>query len=422
MTGKRAWMVGLVLLGLATTLSAQPAATTEVKASIAEMQEQLDFYRGRLKKLEDTMAGAAQKGEADAVVQDMAKEEGPAADLPTWLKDLSFFGDLRLRYEAQMRESRNMNGKDRHRGRFRLRFGFKKLFMDKQMEVGFRLASSDTGGPTSTNQTLDTAFTEKLVWIDRAYAMFTPKDMQNLVVVGGKFANPFFHTDMVWDSDVCPEGIAAVYKPEVEGFTPFITGGYLIVDEDNRTAAASHDTVVWALQVGSDLDVVEGVKWTTAGTYYLYDFHRGTTGAGFLGAGTVDDWHVVNLTSKFGFELMEMPASLYVDLAHNCGESDPTPRIDDHHNAYAVGLNVGQNKKEGDVSAGYKYAYIGATAVPALNDADFGFNNTRGHSVCATYSLAENVTIGGKLFYVKPIVGSYKGGNLMFQADLVWSF
>ncbi|MFA5159439.1 MAG: putative porin, partial [Candidatus Omnitrophota bacterium] len=100
-----------------------------------------------------------------------------------WLKDLKFSGDLRLRYEAFHLKTAANNGYEpnRNRFRFRLRYGFEKTF-NPEMKVGFSMASGDkavstgyNGDPISTNQTLGNNFDFKNIWIEKAYATYTPE-------------------------------------------------------------------------------------------------------------------------------------------------------------------------------------------------------------------------------------------------------
>src|SRR3989338_6429529 len=136
-------------------------------------------------------------------------------------------GDLRLRHESQFREPAT----DRQRQRFRLRYGFKTKPFD-QMEVGVRLATGASGDPTSTNQSFTSVLDKKALFVDQAYAKYTPFPW--LSVTGGKMDNPFstLPEGIVWDGDVTPEGAAVQISPAGGmPIKPFLTGGAFAISE-----------------------------------------------------------------------------------------------------------------------------------------------------------------------------------------------
>src|SRR2546425_11634470 len=83
--------------------------------------------------------------------------------LAPWIDSISFFGDLRLRYEYFNYDNGNTapptnvaaSNLDRQRERFRLRFGTE--IVAGKFLVGFRLASG-TGEQVSANQSFDNLF------------------------------------------------------------------------------------------------------------------------------------------------------------------------------------------------------------------------------------------------------------------------
>ena len=63
--------------------------------------------------------------------------------------------------------------------------------------AGVRLATyGDSGNPVSANQTLGDSDRAFAAFFDRVYISYKPYDW--LLFSGGKVANPFFRTDMVW--------------------------------------------------------------------------------------------------------------------------------------------------------------------------------------------------------------------------------
>lgn len=129
-------------------------------------------------------------------------QPAPAAPPPQpWWERLTFYGDMRVRYEGFFQE----NLATRQRGRYRLRFGVRTPIVEG-VDLNLRLASGESADVTSTNQTLTDFFNRKPINIDQASLSFTPRRARGLTVGAGKFAYPVTRTQMVWDDDVNWEG------------------------------------------------------------------------------------------------------------------------------------------------------------------------------------------------------------------------
>lgn len=414
--------VCLVMLVCVAAGAAEPIPAEEMQATIQQL-------KARLAALEEQVA--AQKllmGNAPAF-RAVAEDAGARSALPSWLDNFKMFGDLRLRYEGRYNDNW---AKDRHRGRFRLRFGFKKTWLDKQMELYVRLASGGDD-PTSSNQSFDNSFSKKPVWIDRAYAKYQPNWVKGFTIIGGKFPPPMVHTDLVWDSDVNLEGVWAQYKPQFGPIAPFVNAGYFTVEENWR----GYDSILVAYQAGTDWKIAKDVKATFAATYYDYDHYEsefryvhgnhvngpGAYGGARGGMLAAEEFETINLTTKLAFKLFGLPMSTYFDWIQNCGETDSTWLWQGQDNGYAAGFKVGENKKKGDWSSSYKYALIEANATPGFNDSDFGFVNIKGHVVRGKYNITDWLVFACSVFYTEGIAGPTENQRiLMVQVDLIWKF
>ena len=122
------------------------------------------------------------------------------------LGPISFSGDVRLRGEPFFGGPTDQS-LDRMRARVRARFNAIAT-LGEQFRAGLTLASGDINDPTSTNQTLTGFYTRKAVALDQAFVEFTPKAFKPLTLVGGKFRYPWFNTELTWDKDLNPEGVA----------------------------------------------------------------------------------------------------------------------------------------------------------------------------------------------------------------------
>ena len=122
------------------------------------------------------------------------------------LGPISFSGDVRLRGEPFFGGPTDQS-LDRMRARIRARFNAIAT-LGEQFRAGLTLASGDINDPTSTNQTLTGFYTRKAVALDQAFVEFTPKAFKPLTLVGGKFRYPWYNTELTWDKDLNPEGVA----------------------------------------------------------------------------------------------------------------------------------------------------------------------------------------------------------------------
>ena len=374
------------------------AALSQQNMRIAEQDQKITDLKT---EVTGQTAQTTQREEIKQIVKEAQNEAPPV--LPEWLTGLDWFGDLRLRYHYETFSSSSM--KDVSKGRFRLRFGAKKTWLEEQVEAGFRIASGSSDDPSSTNQSFDDNFGEKNVWIDRAYVKFTPKAVKGLELIGGKMGNPFVHTNVVWDSDVNPEGVWAVYKCSLsDEIKPFIGAGYFQTDENS----SSHNGTLAAYQAGATVSINEDTNVTAAAAWYDYSnyedtFDRAGGNTVIGGRLAAEEFDVLDVTAKVSGKVFDIPASIWADWAHNTKNT-----LDDGtEDAYGIGVKLGRNKKKGDLSVQYKYAYIEANASPgAFDDSDFGHSNSRGHQVGVAYNLADFVTAGVNLFYTQAVSGA----------------
>ena len=118
----------------------------------------------------------------------------------------AFSGDFRLRDEPFFGGPSDQS-QVRNRERFRLRFNANAK-LNEDINGGFTLASGDINDPISTNQTTNQFYTRKPIAIDKAFINYNPHQFKALTLTGGKFAYPWYNTELTWDKDLNPEGVA----------------------------------------------------------------------------------------------------------------------------------------------------------------------------------------------------------------------
>jgi hypothetical protein len=187
-----------------------------------------------------------------------------------------FSGDLRLRAEPTFGGPVDRS-QDRFRERIRLRFNAEAQLND-QLKGGFSFASGDLNNPISTNQTTNQYTTRKPLAIDRAYATYNPSWFRPLTVTGGKFAYPWFNTELVWDKDLNPEGAGEtlafnVKTPVLKKFS--VVGFQLPFSENKRTAVndkSFYNTMVYGEQLQTIWQLGSRVKLSAYASFYDWKY------------------------------------------------------------------------------------------------------------------------------------------------------
>jgi len=375
----------------------------------AEMQRMLASQQQRLDKLEREARDTKDlEKKLDAVANRIAES---AVRAPTVWDRTKLKGDLRYRHEI-IDDERSGNHDQRNRHRIRARLGVTHQVND-EVNVTMELAtgepttttvvtkvgppaattSVDTGttSPTSTNQTLTGAFANKTVWLSQAYFDYKPRVIPGLSILGGKtpnlFNTPVGNSDLIWDTDINPEGIAAVYKKKVaEGVEVFVQGGGFWVTENSQAA----DVSLWAVQAGAKASVpgVEGAYVKVGGGYYDYGNVKGkpavlaAAGNQTTGGAYVDDYDLAHSFAEIGFKVGPLGLAAFGDVVTNLGASD-------HSSGYLVGGSAAYQK----VKVAYNYRMLNNNAVlGSLADGDVWQGNISGtaHKVSGTYALGKN--------------------------------
>jgi Putative porin len=173
------------------------AAATQAQQSAAEAERVAD---------QASTAVAEAKTSATKTDQTLAKRVQGVENSLKKVGPFAFSGDFRLRDEPFFGGPSDQS-QVRNRERFRLRFNAKAKLND-DINGGFTLASGDINDPISTNQTTIQFYTRKAIAIDKAFINYNPHRFKPLTLTGGKFAYPWYNTELTWDKDLNPEGVA----------------------------------------------------------------------------------------------------------------------------------------------------------------------------------------------------------------------
>jgi hypothetical protein len=261
----------------------------------------------------------------EVVAQAKAENWAQPNTFPDWVSRITIDGDMRIRDEFHFYSPRNVTGLTdfgaiNRMGGFdinpntnftnlpsfntttdranlfsvRARLGVTANVTDT-LTAGIQLASGNDDSPVSTTQLLGGGFDKKDVWLNKAYVKFTPTSWLN--ITAGRFDNPFFSSDLLFDPDLEFDGFAANFRhalPVSQDITLFGTLGAFPVQysDDNfpansPTKEGSDTKWLFGGQFGADWKINETNRLKGAIAYYDFQNSRGELSspcALFLGA------------------------------------------------------------------------------------------------------------------------------------------
>ena len=386
------------------------------------------------------------RAEAD---KDFTTAYAAKSGLPDWVSSLKIKGDFRVRAEQIDFDTAALA--DRTRFRYRLRVGFMATLKD-DFEVGFQLASGE-GGPISHNQTFTGNASKKPIYVDLAYAKWTPlhDGTWSGALTAGKMENPFSFSEMLFDMDYTPEGAAVQlgHKLSDAHQLKLSSGGFVL----NELRASSHDPFLlgaqarwdatwsktWKSSVGvAALGLSNDETLTTAS---IPDVNigntRGASGAPLHGFNPL----VADASVTWsGGSVPGYPGAFPVKLAVEAMNNPAAP----HQNSgFNGGVTLGKAGKKGTWELSYQYRYLESDAwFEEFTDDDFGAvygtvssrgpagfaggTNTRGHILKASYSPYDSLTLSFGC-YLTELIQRNAGdtspdGVVRLRFDAVWKF
>ncbi|MFJ4604571.1 putative porin [Pseudomonas atacamensis] len=253
------------------------------------------------------------RDQVKAEVMATAKQENWAAPntFPDWASRISFDGDIRLRDESRYYSGNNSNeivdfAKLNNNGpydvnpnsstslppllntredrenlfRLRARLGMKAV-ISEEWTAGIRIGTGSDNNPVSTTQNLGGGFAKKDIWLDQGYLSWKPMD--ELTLTGGRFANPFMSTDMLYSNDLNFDGVAAIFDHKLNrDWGVFGTVGAFPVDYTNDTSSSngfdkeeSDNKWLYGAQLGAKWAINSNNRLKSALAYYRFDDIQG---------------------------------------------------------------------------------------------------------------------------------------------------
>jgi len=319
---------------------------------------------------------------------------GQAQDPPR----LRFNGDFRVRYEYTTTGNGSLS---LAREVVRFRAGITYPVRD-DIIVRARLATGDPDDPNSTDVTLSSFLNDLAVSLDAASIEIA---RPHWAAFGGKFFNPLQTTELVWDGDVNPQGVAGkVMVGDKTKVTGTLTGLYFIVDQQANNLSSD--------MAGGQLTVAvpAGTKWKVSGSAAYYDYRirsLSAAGAGDIrsnrlapgGGAYLSDFDLLDLIFALDYSGFgeRYPLRLVGDYVHNSGASDL-------NTGFGVDAYLGRTARQGDLR--YRYGY-GMTQTDAVLAAFSHDNSTLGtnyeiHTLAVDAVPIASFFLNATLYYYRP--------------------
>ncbi len=363
------------------------------------------------------------ESEAKDIGKEIKKEsEESKKSSSSWADKVKVKGDVRLRYQTEDKDNDGNPSRDRYRVRARLGVVANP---DDKWEAGIGAASGGDD-PRSTNETLDKTFESPDLRLDYAYAKYSPSKM--ISITGGKIKNPIWGTkDLLWDSDINPEGFAATVTHKfADNFEMFFTPAYFILDEYKTES----DPSMLAIQPGINWKLNDNTRFQFAMTYYKFSNVQGNDFS-LHGSGTnsvdesgnlIYDYDSIALDADFGIKLPDRFG--FVEYANIFGQYVDSD-ADNDNKGYLYGLKFGNKSlrtiKSWEVKVNYRELEKDAW-LDFLPDSDFygGATGVKGMEYELKIGLTKHLSFALDYYHAKPIDNSEKQNIL--QADLVYKF
>jgi hypothetical protein len=422
-------------------------------------------------ELRDEISNGLREDTVEAVLGQARQERwGMPGVTPEWVGRIKWFGDIRVRAQFDRYDENNAPyfdfqaineqggvaeaGQDaflnttenRERLRVRARLGMNAK-VTNGLTAKFRITTGNIEDPVSTNQTLG-SYANKfgVVW-DQAYLQYDGTNADAypyLTLLAGRMKNPWYSTDLVWDSDLAFDGLAFTYRMNLRG-----SEDLLEMTENDRTLMltlgafpleeielSDKDKWLYGAQVRTELIFENQSTFNFAAAYYVYDNITGqineenddfydftapaflqkgntlfnittnTTGDGELFA-LASDYELINLMLKYDLAAFSpYHVIIGLDYVDNMGydkekiaartQGRPlTNTAEDKTEAYMVEVAFGWPKVtlRGNWRVALAYKYVEQDAVlDAFTDSDFhlGGTDAKGYVFRWDYGLMEN--------------------------------
>lgn len=415
------------LLLAATALIASPAVAQD--ARLDALERRLGEQQQRIKELEALVADQAaliRQVRAERLVTPvptppaaLAAAAQPAAAPPATpppvlagmaqqqfrIPGLDVSGDLRLREEINFSDA---DARDRWRTVLRARIRAAYQFTPT-LAIGAQLATGDPDDPNSTDVTLGNFDDDLDMSLDQAWVRYSSG---GFTAVAGKFPQIFQRTDMVWDGDIVPEGVGAIYAATVGNARFDARAIYFIIDE----AQSARDSDMIGGQATAAVPLSPALTFNLAGGYYHYRLAAlGGADAGdfrsnlIVGGRYLSDFHLLDGIAALTWHGADprWPVTFTANYVRNFGAAVPADT------GFNLELSAGRVAQPGDWRFVYNYSQVGVDAVFAAftNDNLALATNYELHGLDISFVPMRDVVLDLVYYHYRPLDALYAGTN-----------
>jgi len=444
-----------------------------------------EFVKDEIRK--DVKAELRKEVADDVAARAKAEKWGTKDALPDWVNRFQLSGDFRIRYQydsfdpenqpfsypnfTAINDVGNITGpdtffnftEDRNRLRFRFRYGFTAQVTDDLFAVA-RISTGNLENPITMQQNAGNDFNRYELGLDRGYIRWrdmTKSNYEWASVQIGRFPVPFFApTEMIWDTDLQLEGMAATgtYRFNLDGRESggltrdtgiWVTAGGFPMLESELAFDDDSSNDKWLLGGQLGFDHAFKRPWQVKAGLALYDYvnvigrfnPNGPLGSTLLDwtapgqtvkgntaypirfnavgdptlFGLASDYTIVNLNTELrSTHFHPVHVWLTADLSKNIGYDvgDIQKRVgavvDERSNAATLQIDVGypEIKRLGDWHLGAYYRYLQRDAVlDGFTDSNFhlGGTDAKGFVLIGEVGIASNTWMRMRYYSVDEI-------------------
>lgn len=326
---------------------------------------------------------------------------GTTPDRAFRIPGLDVSGDVRVRQEWNF-----VDGRDRSRSavRARLRATYK---IDDHFAVGTQIATGDPDDPNSTDVTLGNFVDDFQVALDQAWIRYTNG---GLTAYAGKFPQQFQRTDMLWDGDVSPQGVAAAYGVNLGKARVDARGIWFVIDE----ASVARDSDMLGGQLAFSAALSSNFKAGLTGSYYHYRLgsvagaNAGDFRGNLISGGRYrSDFHLVEGIGTLNWTGLSSrwPLSFTADYVHNTGAAVAG------NTAFNLEFAAGRTAKPGDWRLAYNYSEVEVDSVLAAfshDNIDLS-TNYQLHGFGIGYVPVDHLQLDLLWYHYRPLDAAYAG-------------
>jgi len=369
---------------------------TELQAELTKDQKEKQIAQQAQQETNEQIAATAKK------TNDLSVFDQKLA----WAAKTQFKGDVRFRQETvKIQGESNNGGRDKDRQRIRARLGA-YTEINNQVDTGIRISTGSSDDARSTNQDQDNYFNKKSIWLDLGYIDYHPDQIKNLHVIGGKMLQPWVSMgDIIWDSDINPEGLALTYKYPLGSSAELFgsLGNYNLKDNvDGDGVQFRNDLRLTSGQLGTRFSVTDNLKMTLGGSIYAYQNDQNSTctssttpcALAVNGNSANEQFRLYEGFAQADIGGLAVPLAFYGQYVKNNDASN------DQDTAWLLGAK----SKVFGFNLDYNYRDTQRNAVVgAFTDSDFanGTTGSRGHKMKVSYDIDKNFAVGATYFLTK---------------------